>query len=106
MASSREKLDNSPVKTKDSPARQSGAAAEGTGFEPGLDGPAILAAFAAAQLGKKSESVGVSGSSFYLRNGMGSYLNLGFGLLVSLFSPSTSLTGSSFDFPSTLPLLV
>ena len=53
MASSREKLDNSPVKTKDSPARQSGAAAEGTGFEPGLDGPAILAAFAAAQLEKR-----------------------------------------------------
>jgi hypothetical protein len=56
MASSREKLDNSPVKTKDSPARQSGAAAEGTGFEPGLDGPAILAAFAAAQLKINAES--------------------------------------------------
>jgi len=49
-ASSREKLDSSPVKTRDNPARQSGAAAGGTIFEPGLDGPAILAALTAAQL--------------------------------------------------------
>ena len=50
MASSREKAESSPVKTKDSPARQSGAAAGGTTFEPGLDGPANLAALTAAQL--------------------------------------------------------
>lgn len=43
------------MKTKDSPARQSGAAAGGTGFEPRLGGPAILAAFAAAQLKGVSE---------------------------------------------------
>ena len=53
MASSREKLVSSPVKTKESPARQSGAAVGGTGFEPGLGGPAILAAFTAAQLERK-----------------------------------------------------
>ena len=51
IASSREKLESSPVKTKDSPARQSGAAAEGMAFEPGLEGPASRAALAAAQLG-------------------------------------------------------
>ena len=50
MASSREKAESSPVKTKDNPARQSGAAAAGMGFEPGLDGPANLAALTAAQL--------------------------------------------------------
>lgn len=49
-ASSREKLESSPVKTKDNPARQSGTAAGGTAFEPGLDGPASRAALAAAQL--------------------------------------------------------
>ena len=49
-ASSREKLESSPVKTKDKPARQSGTAAGGTAFEPGLDGPASRAALAAAQL--------------------------------------------------------
>jgi hypothetical protein len=49
-ASSREKLESSPVKTKDNPARQSGAAAGGTAFEPGLEGPASRAALTAAQL--------------------------------------------------------
>jgi hypothetical protein len=48
--SSREKLESSPVKTKDKPARQSDTAAGGTAFEPGLDGPASRAALAAAQL--------------------------------------------------------
>ena len=38
------------MKTKDNPARQSGTAAGGTSFEPGLDGPASRAALAAAQL--------------------------------------------------------
>ena len=50
IASSREKLESSPVKTRASPARQSGAAAGGTAFEPGLEGPAIREALAAAQL--------------------------------------------------------
>ena len=49
-ASSREKLESSPVKTKDNPAKQSGTAAGGMAFEPGLDGPASRAALAAAQL--------------------------------------------------------
>jgi hypothetical protein len=38
------------VKTKDNPARQSGTAAGGTAFEPGLEGPASRAALTAAQL--------------------------------------------------------
>lgn len=60
MPSSREKLDSSPVKTKDSPARQSGAAAGGTTFEPRLGGPAILAALAAAQLRYHVKSASIS----------------------------------------------
>ncbi len=48
-ASSRAKLLNSPVNTSESPARQFGSPS-GTGFEPGAEGPAIFAAFAAAQL--------------------------------------------------------
>ena len=48
-ASSREKLLNSPVKTKAKPKRQLGEAS-GTCLEPGATGPAIFAAFAAAQL--------------------------------------------------------
>ncbi len=51
IASSREKLESSPVKTKDSPAKQSDVVAGGIAFEPGLDGPANRAALAAAQLG-------------------------------------------------------
>src|ERR1700677_836559 len=116
MASSREKLDNSPVKTKESPARQSGAAAVGMGFEPGLDGPDILAAFAAAQLkinavrdlsfvSQKWKGLVKRKGGRKREKGKDSYLNLGFGLLLSLSSSST-LTRSSFGFPSTLPLRV
>ena len=50
MASSREKEESSPVKTKERPRRQSGDFASGTVFEPGALGPAALAAFAAIQL--------------------------------------------------------
>lgn len=50
IASSREKLLSSPVKTKDKPARQFGEAGSGTCFEPGALGPAALAALEAAQL--------------------------------------------------------
>jgi len=49
IASSREKLDNSPVKTNERPRRQFGAPS-GTFLEPGFDGPASLDAFAAIQL--------------------------------------------------------
>lgn len=52
IASSREKLLSSPVKTNERPARQSGAAARGTGFDPGADGPASFAALEAAQLNR------------------------------------------------------
>ena len=113
VASSREKLDNSPVKTKDSPARQSGVAAGGTGFEPRLGGPAIFAAFAAAQLKEVSGFASQKRKGLVFKTGRGvkegtrkdSYLNLGFGLLLSLSSPSP-LSGSPFDFPSTFLLPV
>ena len=62
-ASSREKLESSPVKTKDNPARQSGTAAGGTAFEPGLDGPASRAALAAAQLGYNIKSADACNAS-------------------------------------------
>ena len=47
MASLREKEENSPVKTKERPRRQSGDFASGTVFELGALGPAALVAFEA-----------------------------------------------------------
>jgi hypothetical protein len=52
MASSREKLDSSPVKTNERLRRQF-KAPSGSVLEPGADGPASLAALAAAQLKKQ-----------------------------------------------------
>lgn len=59
IASSLENELSSPVKTKLRPDRQSGAAAFGTDFEPGAEGPASLAAFIAAQL-ERSRSMDTS----------------------------------------------
>lgn len=47
MASSLENALSSPVKTKDRPAKQFGSLGRGTSFEPGAEGPAAFATFAA-----------------------------------------------------------
>ena len=52
-ASSRVRLESSPVKTKARPARQLGSPS-GIGFEPGAEGPASRAALAAIQLERRS----------------------------------------------------
>lgn len=84
------------MKTKDNPARQSGTAAEGTAFEPGLGGPASRAALAAAQLEHDIKSASASKASessalefglclatlwiFALHLGLGLGLGFSFGL--------------------------
>ena len=54
VASSREKLLSSPVKTNDKPASASGAPS-GTSFDPWATGPASWAAFFAAQLSREKK---------------------------------------------------
>ena len=67
MASSREKEESSPVKTKERPRRQSGDFASGTVFEPGALGPAALAAFAAIQLNFDELACGIERCSGVIR---------------------------------------
>lgn len=68
IASSLEKLLSSPVKTKASPSRQLDDFGSGTCFEPGADGPANFAAFAAAQLSREDQKQKYGhGKSAYLK---------------------------------------